>query len=357
MAKFDAKSFNPVAFGKYMSAVENAKLNQLRKSRALVKDARLAEVFKNNTQTGTVYATLPYFGLIGGEAQNYDGATKLTPETTKTYEQGVFTFGRMKGWTEADFSYDITGGAEFMENVRQQIMEYWNGIDQDTLLSILKGIFSMSDTKYSKANQNFVAKHSYDISASGDTPTTDEMKVGADTLNSAIQQACGDHKGKFSLVIMHSVVATRLENLNLIGYLKYTDADGVQRDLGLATWNGRTVIIDDSMPTKSEGTTNKHTVYTTYVLGDGAIGWDEVGAKVPYEMARDPYTNGGQDTLISRKRTAVSVSGLSYLKATQVTNSPTNAELETANNWELVNDGTAAIDDKVIPIARIISRG
>lgn len=146
MAKFDAKTFNPTAFGKYMSAIENAKLNQLRKSRALAKDARLADVFKNNTQTGTVYATLPFYGLLGGDAQNYDGATKLTPETTKTYEQGVFTFGRMKGWTEADFSFDVTGGADFMANVRQQIMEYWNGIDQDVLLAILKGIFSMSDT-------------------------------------------------------------------------------------------------------------------------------------------------------------------------------------------------------------------
>lgn len=357
MAKFDAKTFNPAAFGRYVGAIENQRMNQLRKSRALVRDARLADVFKNNTQTGTVYATLPYFGLIGGEAQNYDGATLLVPETTKTYEQGVFTFGRMKAWTEGDFSYDITGGADFMANVRQQIIEYWNEIDQDVILSLLKGIFSMSDTKYGKANQSFVTSHTLDVSAPGDTATTEDMKVGADTLNTAIQQACGEHKGKFSLVIMHSVVATRLENLNLLGYLKYTDASGVQRDLGLATWNGRTVIIDDSMPTKAEGTANKHTIYTTYVLGDGALGWEDVGAKVPFEMARDPYMRGGQDSLISRKRNALSVSGISYLKTTQATNSPTNAELELAANWELVNDGTTAISDKGIAIARIISRG
>ena len=34
-----------------------------------------------------------------------------------------------------------------------------------------------------------------------------------------------------------------------------------------------------------------------------------------------------RDTLISRKRHAVSVSGVSYLKADQKTNSPTNTEL------------------------------
>ena len=30
MAKFDAKSFNEKAFGKYMSAIKNVKLNKLR---------------------------------------------------------------------------------------------------------------------------------------------------------------------------------------------------------------------------------------------------------------------------------------------------------------------------------------
>ena len=78
--------------------------------------------------------------------------------------------------------------------------------------------------------------------------TDDTMMVGPTTLNTAIQQACGDHKQKFSLVICHSSVATHLENLNLLTYLKYTDANGIERDLGMATWNGRLVIIDDSMP-------------------------------------------------------------------------------------------------------------
>ena len=51
------------------------------------------------------------------------------------------------------------------------------------------------------------------------------------------------------------------------------------------------------------------------------------------------------------------IAGISYTKASQATNSPTNSELETASNWSLVNDGTDTIDDKAIPIARIISRG
>nr|DAN20139.1 MAG TPA: major capsid protein [Caudoviricetes sp.]DAN82096.1 MAG TPA: major capsid protein [Caudoviricetes sp.]DAP55897.1 MAG TPA: major capsid protein [Caudoviricetes sp.]DAP88911.1 MAG TPA: major capsid protein [Caudoviricetes sp.] len=362
--KFDAKSFNEKAFGAYMSAIPNVKLNKLRESKAVVSDPRLADTFKNQTQTGTVYALLPYFGRIGGNAQNYDGQTNLTPERTTTYEQGVFTYGRMMGWTEADFSFDVTGGVDFMANVRDQIMTYWNGIDQDVLLSILKGVFGMSGTgtgNIKTANKAFVDAHTFDISASTENKKTDDtMIVGATTLNSAIQKACGDNKQKFSLVVCHSTVATNLENLNLLAYLKYTDAEGVERDLGMATWNGRLVIIDDSMPVevKNVGATGGDvSIYTSYVLGEGAIGLEDVGAKVPYEMIRDAKTNGGEDTLISRRRNAVSVAGISYLKANQATNSPTNAELENGLNWSLVQSDNKTIPHKAIPIARIISRG
>ena len=325
MAKFDAKSFNERAFGKYMSAIPNVKLNKLKESRAIVADQRLRETFVNNGQTGTVYAVLPYFGLIGGDAQNYDGVSNLTPEKTDTFEQGVFTYGRMMGWTEADFSYDVTGGVDFMANVRNQINRYWNDRDQDTILSILKGIFAMASTgtgNVKTANAGFVSAHTYDISApSTDAVTTDAMKVSATTLNSAIQQACGDNKQKFSLVICHSTVATNLE-------------------------------------VKNVGSTGGDvSLYTTYILGEGAIGFEPVGAKVPYEMVRDAKTRGGEDTLISRKRNAVSVAGISYLKASQATNSPTNAELENGKNWSLVSNGTDCIAHKAIPIARIISRG
>lgn len=364
MAKFDAKSFNERAFGKYMTAIPNVKLNKLRESRAVVGDTRLRETFVNNSQTGTVYAVLPFFGLIGGEAQNYDGVENLTPNRTDTFEQGVFTYGRMMGWTEADFSFDVTGGVDFMSNVRNQINRYWNEVDQDVLLHILKGIFGMSNTgsgthaaKLKAANKAFVDAHTYDISASGDTETTEAMLMDATTLNTAIQKACGDHKQKFSLILCHSTVATHLENLKLLAYLKYTDAEGIERDLEMGTWNGRLVIVDDSMPVAEEGSTHKHSVYTSYVLGEGAIGFEDVGAKVPYEMVRDAKVHGGEDTLISRKRHAVSVAGISYLKAQQATNSPTNTELANGLNWSLVSNGENTIAHKAVPIARIISRG
>ena len=103
------------------------------------------------------------------------------------------------------------------------------------------------------------------------------------------------------------------------------------------------------------------TQYTTYVFGDGAIEYTNCGAKVPYEMDRDPKTNGGQDTLYSRQRKCFAPYGISFTKASMSSLSPTDAELEMGVNWELVNSneqGTKTyISSKAITIARIISLG
>ena len=94
-----------------------------------------------------------------------------------------------------------------------------------------------------------------------------------------------------------------------------------------------------------------------------AINFEDLGAKVPYEMSRDPAKNGGQDTLYTRQRKVFAPKGISYEKTSQTTLSPTDAELSNGANWALVHSGEATesqrsyINHKVIPIARIKSRG
>jgi len=349
--KFDSKSFNPVAFGKYIERIPAVKRNELIKSRALKGNQQIREAF--SSQTGTAYATLPMKGRISGAPQNYDGQTDIQAQTTTTFERGVVVIGRSQAWTELDFSTDITGGEDFMDNVAQQVADYWDGVDQDTLLAVLEGIFAMTGAK----NLLFVNNHTHDITAvEGVDKDGNALNcAGATTLNTAIQKASGDAKSKFTLAIMHSVVATNLENLRLLAYLKQTDKEGFTRDLTIGTWNGRIVLIDDSMPVSTDDT---GAIYTTYLLGDGAFDFENIGAKVPYEMYRDPKTNGGQDTLYSRQRKVFAPFGISYTKKNQATNSPTDDELKDGGNWSLVHNGsTEYIEHKTIPVARIISRG
>lgn len=454
MGKFDAKSFNEKAFKYSVERIPNLKMNELKKSKALKGNSEIKEVFAN--EDGSAYARLAMKGLLEGDAVNYDGQTNITATTTKTFERGIVVVGRAKGFTEKDFADDVSG-QKYMDNVAEQVADYKDGLDQDTILAVLKGVFAMNTNA---KDIEFVNKHTTEV----------DGKVQATTLNTAINKACGANKKKIRLAFMHSDVATNLENLNVVEYLKYTDKDGITRDLEIATWNGRIVIIDDEMPitedvstspvysttvttpatagdkitidgveytfvandatpgdkeikvgasgtaaqqatniaakisiegftitassgkvvftaangtnpdapiveaTKADGGTlvitnatdteavvvNK---YTTYLLGEGAIDYEDVGVKVPYEMVRDPATKGGQDTLYIRQRKVFAPFGISYEKTSQATLSPTNSELENGANWELVHSGETTvaqrtyINHKSIPIVRIISEG
>lgn len=358
MAKFDSKSFNPQAFGKYVDRIPNVTKNELAKSGAVGTNQNAHDALAN--QTGSLYARVPYFGRIDGStSQNNDGGTDITSTSTTTYEQGFVVASRMDGWTEKSFSKNITAGVDFMDNVAAQIANYKMDVRQAMLLAILKGVFSMSttgSTVAAKAAKEFLDKHVYNITANAG----DDALVGAATLNKAIQKAGGDNKNIFKLVIMHSEVATNLENMKLLKYMTYTDADGIERELALATWNGRTVLVDDNMPTEDvakAGDVEAYTAYTTYVLGEGAIILDDIGDAVPYEMSRDPKTNGGQDTLYVRDRYICGVDGISFEKPATITASASNTDLETGANWNIINDGTKAIPHKAIAIAKIVSKG
>ena len=461
MARFDQKTWNDKVFQKYMQKVPNAKMNSMIKSGVLQVNNSLKSRLVDGVGGNSL--TEPIKGLLDGEVVNYDGNTNITTTSRNTFSQRKIVVGRAKGWEEKDFSTDLTG-ENWMAGVAGEVAEYYEGIDQDDILAIIKGIFGMSDT----AGLAFAAAHTTDITSAG-TPT-----VGATTLNSAIQKASGDRKSIFKLAFMHSYVATNLENLQLLEYLKYTDSNGIQRDLGMATWNGRLVIIDDEIPAvevvstapvygltistaatagdkividgteytfvanntasptateikvgasgtaaqqaaniatllnaQSSGLKDLFTItdssskvvftaksgtnppivgaeaepaaddgtlviatstdtpavtvtnYTTYVLGEGAFEYCNIGAKVPSEVDRDPATNGGVDKLYTRQRKLYAPKWISWKGADSII-SPTNAQLATGSNWEIVNDGEISktyVNHKFIPFVRIISRG
>lgn len=351
MAVFDNKIFNAEVFGKYVDTIPRVKQNALLRAGVFRSRSELKTMLAE--QTGGNYITLPMFGRIGGDPVNYDGATDISCSSTKSYSQSMVVVGRAKGWEELDFSTDVTG-QDFLEKAATQISEYWDDVDQGILLSILKGIFGVTAG-------SFNTKNTYD--ATGNTASAGKM--AADTLNNAIQQAAGANKNIFTLAIMHSAVATHLENLQLLEYFKATDANGLQRDVGLATWNGRTVMIDDDVPTEdvaesSSGQGDGYTKYTTYLLGRGAFDYCDIGATVPYEPDRDPASKGGKSMIYSRQRKLWAPYGFSFTKFSMASASPTNADLGKAVNWTLVNDGASSksyIDTKAIPIARIYSKG
>ena len=458
MGVFDKKNFNSEVFAKYMERVPRVKQNALLTAGILRTRNDLKSLFAE--QTGGNFASVPMSGLIGGTPDNYDGSTNISADSLDTYLQSMIVVGRAHSWVERDFSFDITG-KDFMAEIAAQTANYWDDVDQSTILSILKGIFGVTINRFN-------TDHTLDITSEATTT------VDATTLNTAIQKAAGANKNIFKMAIMHSTVATNLENLQVLNYFKANDANGMQRDVALATWNGRTVLIDDEVPTSNVETTagvygatittaasagdkinvngieltwiangetpaageialpstnsatneasalasalnaltdtrvsgytwsntsgtlkatedSGHygdgpvsiaatkgeggtmvvgsvetitapviaTNYTTYLLGEGAFDFINVGAKVPYETDRDPKTHGGEDYLITRQRKVFAPKGFSFVQPSTAIVSPTAEQLETAARWTIVKNtaGTTYYDSKAIPFARIISRG
>lgn len=171
----------------------------------------------------------------------------------------MIVVGRMKGWSEKDFSYEITGGHDFMKDIAAQVADYWDDVDQETILKTLEGIFGVT-------TESFSERHTLDV-----TGTTTGM-TDATTLNNAIQQASGANKNIFTLAIMHSAVATNLENLNLLDFEKGTDSNGLSRRPDMGIWAGRRVLIDDDVPVaKTETTAGVYSVTFTTKCAAGDI--------------------------------------------------------------------------------------
>lgn len=386
MAKFDSKTWNPEVFEKYMKKVPNTKENSLIKNGLLNPQPNMTARLRD--EVGGNYFTEPIKGLLNGDVQNYDGVEDLTTTSRDTFEQGKIIIGRMKGWEEKDFSTELTG-VNWMEGIASEVKEYYDEVDQEDILSILKGIFNMTDTA-----SGFKEAHTYETNS----------ELDATTMNTALQKACGDKKKNFKICFMHSLPATHLENLQLLNFLKYTDSNGIERDLTIGTYNGKLVVVDDDMPVMngydeataetagalevvSSGATTGQvnladvkktdfyptsvkagdyvtsgTKYVSYVLGEKFFDYDNVGVKVPNEMARDAATDGGIDKLYTRQRKLYVPKWISFTKKSMATNSPTRAELSNGVNWEVVNNGKSGSDKKyvnhkAIPCAQIISRG
>ena len=393
MEIYRGKIFNEEVFEKYTKTLPSTKEN------SLIKNGLFTNVNKYRAkmtdQTGGYAIEEPIKGRIGGDPSNYDGSTNIEKGTErKTFIQRKICYGRAKAWGEYDFATEVTG-TNFKAEA-QEVKDYWDEQRQATVLAILKGIFGMTGGD-GNANANFVSKHTYDISEQEGTAAN----LGADAMNRAAQKALGDKKANLDIVFMHSAVSTNLEGLNLINFLKYTDANGIERDLTIGTFNGRLVIVDDevqelngydeatsatsgalkvvsSSPTTgqiklsdvqaadfypADVAANDYVVagtkYVTYAFKKGFFEYEDLGVVKPVELARDAYTKGGFTDLVSRIREIIVPTLISYKGTGAV--SPANSALATGSNWELVNDQDAVsktyVDDKLIPIVKIVSRG
>lgn len=314
-------------------------------SGAMVESAEIRSLIAN----GSNLYTIPFYDVLGGDEQNYDGKTDITDtEHSGKYQTGV-VYGRAKSWMARDFVYDFNSGANPMASIVSQISKYWAKKRQARMIGILDGIFSVSDD--STPEWDDWQLHTLNIATSSES-ATEANKVDEASAADAMQQAAGDNSGIFSMAIMHSKVAANLAKLNLLQYRKYTDPSGIERQLNLADWNGLTVIIDDGVPVATNSSASSEKNYTTYLFGQGALLTAPAPVMHPVESGREAKKYGGYDYIINRFRETIHPNGFSFVADVSTNVSPTDTTLKAKTSWKL-----CGMNPKVLPMARIISNG
>lgn len=337
--------FDPELFLLQWSAAQDPTLTAMVESGAVQNNATIA----NLISTGSDLYTIPFYNVLGGTPDNYDGVSNITTTAPTGNSQSGVVYGRAHSWKDTDFIHDFNSGADPMRQITSQVAKYWQKQRQATMLGIVKGIFSITDDETDTWDE--WQNHTYNI-ASTATTVSAENKMGATTVGDALQKAVGDNSGIFSMAWMHSKVATNLAGLQLLQFRKYTDASGIERQLSIADMNGLTVIVDDNAPVAASTKATGENEYTTYLMGVGALQYAKAPVKVPVEIGREELTQGGYNYYITRLRETIHPNGFTFVPpAASYTHSPTNDQLSAAANWKLV--GTP----KAIPMARIITNG
>lgn len=307
-------------------------------------------VLRRLIANGSDVYTLPFYNVLGGTADNYDGAADITVTDPDGASQSGIVYGRAHAWKDQDFVHDFNSGADPMQQITSQVSKYWQKQRQAIMLKILSGIFSIADD--SSDLWDAWQLHTTNIALATTGTVSEANKMGATTAGDAIQKAVGDNAGAFGMAWMHSKVANGLAGLQLLSYRKYTDPQGIEKQLSIADFNGLTVIVDDGCPTSINSTTSQRE-YTTYLMGNGAIQYAPAPVQVPVETDRVPLADGGYNYYVTRIRETMHPNGFIFTPPnTSYTKSPTDAQLAAAANWSL-----CGVDPKAIAIARIISNG
>lgn len=176
MATYLGFPFDPELFNYNWANAKDPTLTAMFESGAVAPNAELARLIAN----GSDFYTLPFYKVIGGTPENYDGATDITLTDPAGGAQNGIVFGRAHGWKEKDFIVDYNSGADPMQQIVSQVSKYWQKQRQSIMLKILNAVFGVT------GSGEFAdwANHTTDLS-SASTTVADANKMGATTIGDA----------------------------------------------------------------------------------------------------------------------------------------------------------------------------
>lgn len=303
------------------TTVRTAELSAFVQSGVVDNDAEFATLAADGGQT----ANMPYFKDLEGDDEIVGRSGDVAVDGITTDKDVSIKCIRQKAFGAHDLA-GLLAGADPMTAIANLVAAFWVRKDQQRLLKILEGVFSIA----SMAALVHAIHHT-----SGGTATVANYFTGKTFIDA--KQLLGDAKEKLSAIAMHSATEASLAKQDLI--------DTIPDSMGTGTvkmFQGMRVIVDDGLPV---ATVDSDTVYTTFIFAQGAVAFGEstadmkpVGAVGTWRLEYDRVARQSTSNLIMRRKFIQHIRGVKWLSGTMAADSPTNAELATANNWLRVYD-------------------
>jgi hypothetical protein len=309
---------------------ETDKVSAFLRSGVIARDAQFNALVAGGGDT----FNMPFWKPLTGSSEAIQSGTDLTQNKITTAKEVAIRCIRGKNWSSEDIAAELAGDDPMSAIARKTGTDFWAPDMQSTLVNTLKGIFADNVANDSSDLTNNIAIED------GDNATAANL-AGSDAIIDTIA-LLGDMGNKVTAIALHSTVYWNLNKLNLIDF----EPTNTQ-NIGWGTYLGKTVIVDDELPTAAGSTSG--TKYTSYMFVQGAVAQGEAPNKTPVETDRDG--SAGVDELIERRNFFYLPRGFAWTGSSLAGNTPTNAELATAANWNRV------YEQKNVGIVQMITNG
>ncbi len=234
-----------------------------------------------------------------------------------------------------------------MERIRGRFQAYWQRQLQHRLVAQCTGI--LADNVANDSSDMII-----DISALSGSAAIFNSDCFVDAA-----YTMGDHAENIRAIAVHSMIMARMVKNDEIVYIP--DSKGV---LSIPTYKGRTVIVDDGMPSSGSGASR---VFTSILFGASAFGFGGAQGSVfalgvgnpavPFETFHYMLkgNGGGAEAIAERNTWLMHPFGFSWVEGSgggaPAELSPSLADLRLAAHWDRV------LDRKMVPLAFIKSKG
>jgi hypothetical protein len=280
-----------------------------------------------NIGNGGSTVQMPFWQDLAGDDQVLDTGTDLTVANIEADKDVAVVNGRALVYGSRDLAAALAGD-DPLTAIGDLVAAKWARRLQALLISTLNGAMGSLGNESPTVN-------TLDISGlSGDAANFD-AEAFIDALGTL-----GDAETRLTAIAVHSATYRSMKKQDLIEFLP--DSEGKPT---IPTYQGKRVIVDDGMPVSS-GT------YTSYLFGEGAVGWADGTPKVASEVERNALVGGGEEYLVSRRHIVLHPRGIAWTPGAGVPNkdTPSNTELGALANW------TRVYESKNVRIVRFLHK-